>query len=80
MGWGVEAILWLGRTVSAWSAATLAPAWGLAVFSLGLAWLACGRAGGRPPGCCPTAPPTARRVVPNLPMAPVEELPPGNSE
>ena len=43
MGWGVEAILWIGRTVSAWPAATLAvphmPAWGLAVFSLGLAWL-----------------------------------------
>jgi competence protein ComEC len=43
MGWGVEAILWIGRTVSSWPEATLAvppmPAWGLAVFSLGLAWL-----------------------------------------
>jgi len=43
MGWGVQAILWVGRTVSAWPAATLAvphsPGWGLAVFALGLAWL-----------------------------------------
>ncbi|HYZ60856.1 MAG TPA: ComEC/Rec2 family competence protein, partial [Acetobacteraceae bacterium] len=43
MGWGVEAILWIGRTVSALPEATLAvpplPIWGLAVFSLGLAWL-----------------------------------------
>lgn len=43
MGWGVEGILWIGRTVSAWPAATLPvphmPAWGLCVFSLGLAWL-----------------------------------------
>jgi competence protein ComEC len=43
MGWGVQAILWIGRTVSSWPEATLEvppmPAWGLAVFSLGLAWL-----------------------------------------
>lgn len=43
MGWGIEGILWIGRTVSAWPAATLPvphmPAWGLCVFSLGLAWL-----------------------------------------
>ena len=43
MGWGVQALLWIGRTVSAWPEATLAvppmPAWGLAVFSFGLAWL-----------------------------------------
>jgi competence protein ComEC len=43
MGWGVQAILWIGRTVSAWPAATLAvphsPGWGLAAFALGLAWL-----------------------------------------
>ena len=43
MGWGIEAILWIGRTVSSWPSATLAvpamPAWGLAVLSLGLAWL-----------------------------------------
>jgi competence protein ComEC len=43
MGWGIEAILWIGRTVSAWPAATMAvphmPAWGLCVFSIGLAWL-----------------------------------------
>lgn len=43
MGWGVEAILWVARTVSAWPAATLAvphlPGCGLAAFALGLAWL-----------------------------------------
>ena len=43
MGWGVEGILWIGRTVSAWPAATLPvppmPGWGLVVFSAGLAWL-----------------------------------------
>ena len=43
MGWGIEAILWIGRTVSSWPAATLAvppmPGWGLVVFSAGLAWL-----------------------------------------
>ncbi len=43
MGWGIEGILWIGRTVAAWPSATLAvphmPAWGLCVFSLGLAWL-----------------------------------------
>jgi len=43
MGWGVHAILWIGQTVSSWPAATLSvppvPGWGLAVFSLGLAWL-----------------------------------------
>ena len=43
MGWGLEAILWVARGVSSWPAATVSvppmPAWGLAVFSLGLAWL-----------------------------------------
>lgn len=43
MGWGIEAILWIGRTVASWPSATLAvphmPAWGLSIFSLGLAWL-----------------------------------------
>ncbi len=43
MGWGLEAILWIARTVASWPAATLPapamPGWGLAVFSLGLAWL-----------------------------------------
>jgi len=43
MGWGIEAIVWIGRTVSDLPQATvpvphLAP-WGLGVFSLGLAWL-----------------------------------------
>ncbi len=43
MGWGVGATLWIARTVSSWPAATLAvphiPDWGLAVATLGLAWL-----------------------------------------
>ena len=43
MGWGAEAIVWVATTTSSWPAATLPaphmPAWGLAVFSLGLAWL-----------------------------------------
>jgi competence protein ComEC len=43
MGWGVEAVLWVGHTVSSWPAATLwvphAPVWGLLVLSRGLAWL-----------------------------------------
>ena len=43
MGWGIEAILWIGHAVAGWPAAVLAvphmPPWGLAVFSLGLAWL-----------------------------------------
>jgi competence protein ComEC len=42
-GWGVEAVLWVGRSVSALPDATLpvqhAPAWGLAVLSLGILWL-----------------------------------------
>ena len=43
MGWGVEAILWVARTTAALPAATLpvphAPAWGLALVGLGMAWL-----------------------------------------
>ncbi len=43
MGWGIEAILWIARAVQSLPAATLPvphmPPWGLAVFSLGLAWL-----------------------------------------
>ncbi len=43
MGWGIEAILWIARTASALPAATLpvphAPAWGLALVGLGMAWL-----------------------------------------
>ena len=43
MGWGLDAILWIARGVAGWPAATLAtppmPGWGLAVLSLGLAWL-----------------------------------------
>jgi competence protein ComEC len=43
MGWGLEAILWVARWVASWPAATMAapamPGWGLAVFSIGLAWL-----------------------------------------
>ncbi len=43
MGWGIDAVLWIARTVSALPAATMdvphSPGWGLAVLSLGLAWL-----------------------------------------
>ncbi len=43
MGWGIEAVLWVARSVAAWPAAVLAaphmPAWGLVVLSLGMAWL-----------------------------------------
>ncbi len=43
MGWGIDAILWIARMVSAWPAATMAvphmPGWGLCTFSVGLAWL-----------------------------------------
>ena len=42
MSWGVQAILLVGRFVSAWPQAVMAvphiPSWGLAVFSLGLVW------------------------------------------
>jgi competence protein ComEC len=43
MGWGAEAIVWVARTTSTLPDATFAvphmPAWGLCVFSVGLAWL-----------------------------------------
>ncbi len=43
MGWGLEAIVAIARGVASWPSATLPvpplPGWGLAVFSLGLAWL-----------------------------------------
>jgi competence protein ComEC len=43
MGWGIQAILFIGRSVSSWPAATLPvthmPAWGLALVALGMAWL-----------------------------------------
>lgn len=43
MGWGAQAIVWVATTTSSWPAATASvphmPAWGLAVFSVGLAWL-----------------------------------------
>jgi competence protein ComEC len=43
MAWGIESILWIGRTVSALPAAVFAvsppPAWGMLVLSLGIAWL-----------------------------------------
>ncbi len=44
MGWGVEGLLAIGQTVSAWPQAVLPvpqiTAWGIAAYSLGLAWLA----------------------------------------
>jgi competence protein ComEC len=43
MGWGAQAILWVARCTAALPAATFdaphIPAWGLGVFSLGMAWL-----------------------------------------
>ncbi len=43
MGWGAEAVVWVARTTASWPASTLdvphIPAWGLAVLSLGIAWL-----------------------------------------
>jgi competence protein ComEC len=43
MGWGIDAVLWVGRTVSAFPAAVVAvphmPAWGLGVLSVGIAWV-----------------------------------------
>jgi len=43
MGWGIQAILAVAHTTASWPAATLdvphLPAWGLAVLSLGLAWV-----------------------------------------
>ncbi len=43
MGWGVAAVLWIGRSVSALPRAVVAvphaPDWGLAVVALGMAWV-----------------------------------------
>jgi len=43
MGWGIQTILWVARTTAALPDATLpvphAPAWGLALVGLGMAWL-----------------------------------------
>jgi competence protein ComEC len=43
MGWGAQAIVWVARTTAALPAATFdvphIPAWGLCLFSVGLAWL-----------------------------------------
>lgn len=43
MGWGIDAVLWVARSVAAWPSAVLAvphmPGWGLAVLSLGMVWL-----------------------------------------
>jgi competence protein ComEC len=43
MGWGAEAVVWVARTTASWPASTVdvphIPAWGLAVVSLGIAWL-----------------------------------------
>ena len=43
MGWGLDAVLWVARTVAALPAATFGvphtPAWGLSLTALGLAWL-----------------------------------------
>jgi competence protein ComEC len=43
MGWGAEAVVWVARTTAALPYATVdaphCPAWGLAVLSLGMAWV-----------------------------------------
>ncbi|WP_428535459.1 ComEC/Rec2 family competence protein [Rhodopila sp.] len=43
MGWGAQAVLWVARATAALPAATIQvphiPAWGLGLFSIGLAWL-----------------------------------------
>ncbi|WBV41412.1 ComEC/Rec2 family competence protein [Pseudoroseomonas cervicalis] len=43
MGWGVEGVLWVARSVAAWPGAALParpmPGWGLGLLSLGLVWL-----------------------------------------
>lgn len=43
MGWGAQAVVWVARTAASWPGATLdaahAPGWGLAILSLGIAWL-----------------------------------------
>ena len=43
MGWGAQTVLWVARITAALPAATIQvphiPAWGLALFSIGLAWL-----------------------------------------
>jgi competence protein ComEC len=43
MGWGVQAILFVARTVAAWPAATIdvphIPVWGLLITAFGIAWL-----------------------------------------
>jgi competence protein ComEC len=43
MAWGIEAILWIGRSVSALPAAVFAvappPVWGMVVLTFGIAWL-----------------------------------------
>lgn len=44
LGWGVDALLWIARGVAAWPEAVVdvphIPAWGLALYTLGFAWLA----------------------------------------
>ena len=59
MGWGTSAVLAIGRATSALPAATLAPphipGWGLALFSLGLAWLCLWRSRPRLLGLAPMA-------------------------
>jgi competence protein ComEC len=43
MGWGAQIVVWVARTTASWPYSTVAvqhiPGWGLAVLSLGLAWL-----------------------------------------
>jgi competence protein ComEC len=59
MGWGIEVILWIGRTASAMPEATWQvphpPAWGLAATSIGIAWLGIWRTRWRLAGLAPLA-------------------------
>jgi competence protein ComEC len=59
MGWGIDAVLAVGRHVAAWPAAVLAvppmPPWGLVAVSFGLAWLGIWRTRVRLAGLAPLA-------------------------
>ncbi|WP_426957695.1 ComEC/Rec2 family competence protein [Muricoccus radiodurans] len=54
MGWGVDGTILVGRTIAAWPGAALTaapiPAWGIAVFGLGLCWVCLWRGNWRWPG------------------------------
>lgn len=57
MGWSIDAILAIARAVASWPAAVMAvphlPGWGLAILSIGLAWLGLWRSRARLLGMLP---------------------------